>query len=326
MEELEIAKRERERKVVEIVRNFLRSIQTFCQYFERYKKEGFPPFSDWAKFVDDRGQSILFALKESCHGLFRRSSASVSENEQIFDLTIGSLFHLAMKMREDLYQLEVYGPKYLELSTKKEGYPGQQNLIQQFQKILSRAQASFQEGMEEIDLLFQDILRQFKELLEEYRNNGLLVRFFMEENDLLLQALGKNTLEKIFQTLYGKDEARGYRLAGESYLASAFYAQAVKAFTRALEKSPGDENLQFKIHLSQGLEQFHSFAPLQALRSFEKCLALSKRVEFSETHRAMIRKVCQKIQEEFPGRRKSDQHRDLVKKAKSIERQLGELI
>ncbi|MBI5966276.1 MAG: hypothetical protein HY882_00260 [Deltaproteobacteria bacterium] len=325
MEELEIAQRERERKVVEIVRNFLRSIQTFRQYFEKYKKEGFPRFSDWAKFVDDRGQSIFFALKESCHGLFRRSSSSVSENEQIFDLTIGSLFHLAMKMREDLYQLEVYGPKYLELSAKREGYPGQQNLIQQFQKIISRAHASFQEGMEEIDVLFQDILRQFKELLKEYRENGLLIRFFLEENDLLSEVLGKNTLENIFQTLYGKDEARGYRLAGESYFASAFYAQAVKAFTRALEKSPGDENLQFKIHLSQGLEQFHSFAPLQALRSFEKCLALSKKVEFLETHRAMIRKVCQKIQEEFPGRRKSDQHRDLVKKATSIERQLGEL-
>jgi len=325
MDDFEITQRARERKVVEIVRNFLLTIQTFRQYLEKYRKEGFPPFSEWAKFVDDRGQSILFALKESCHSLFRRTSSSVSENEQIFDLAIGSLFHLAMKMREDLYQLEVYGPKYLELSDKREGYPGQQNLIQQFQKIISRAQASFQEEAEEINVLFQDIVRQFKELLKEYRENGLLIRFFMEESDLVSEVLGKNALENIFQALYGEDEARGYRLAGESYFASAFYAQAVKAFTRAQEKSPGDENLQFMIHLSQGLEQFQSFAPLQALRSFEKCLALSRKVEFWETHRAMIRKVCQKIQEEFPGRRKSDQHRDLVKKAKSIERQLGEL-
>ena len=58
------------------------------------------------------------------------------------------------------------------------------------------------------------------------------------------------------------------------------------------------------------MEQFYSFAPLQALRSFEKCLPLAQKVEFLETYRAMIHKVCQKIQEEFPGRRKTDQHRD----------------
>jgi hypothetical protein len=39
----------------------------------------------------------------------------------------------------------------------------------------------------------------------------------------------------------------------------------------------------------------------------------------------MVRKVCQKIQEEFPGRRKTDQHRDLVKKARLLERQLKDL-
>jgi len=64
---------------------------------------------------------------------------------------------------------------------------------------------------------------------------------------------------------------------------------------------------------------------LQALRSFEKCLALASKVEFLESYRALIRKVCRKIQEEFIGRRKTDQHRDLVKKAKLLDRQLREL-
>jgi len=73
------------------------------------------------------------------------------------------------------------------------------------------------------------------------------------------------------------------------------------------------------------MEQFYSFAPLQALRSFEKCLPLAQKVEFLESYRAMIHRVCQKIQEEFPGRRKTDQHRDLMKKAKMLRRQLDEL-
>ena len=324
MQEFNDIQRARERKVVEIVRHFLLSIQSFRQLHERYK-QGSMHFAELAKFVDDRGESILFALKESCQNLFRHGSSPVSQKEQIFDLTIGSIFHLAMRLREDLYQLEVYGPKYSKLGTGSDHSQGQDGLIQGFRKIISRTEGSFKEGIEEINVLFQDVFRQFQELLGEYLENGLLARFLLEENDLLREVFGINAVEDVSRTVYGPKKAQGYRLAGESYFQSAFYAKAVKAFTLALESCPGDESLQFKIHLSQGMEQFYSFAPLQALRSFEKCLSLASKVEFLESHRALIRKVCQKIQEEFPGRRKTDQHRDLVKKAKLLERQMREL-
>jgi len=324
MEELDIIQRQQERKVVEIVRNFLLAIRTFQQQYNKYR-QGSLRFSDLAQFVDDRGESVLFALKESCQTLFRHSSAPVLQKEQIFDLTIGSIFHLAMKLREDLYQLEVYGPRYSELSARGDHSQGQGNLIREFKKIISRTEESFKEGVEEINVLFQDVFRQFQELLGEYRENGLLARFLLEESDLLKEVFRIDSVEDIFRTLYGSNEAQGYHLAGESYFQSAFYAKAIKAFTQALEKSPGDESLQFKIYLSQGLEQFYSFAPLQALRSFEKCLPLAAKVEFLESYRAMIRKVCQKVQEELPGRRKTDQHRDLVKRAKLLQKQLEEL-
>jgi tetratricopeptide (TPR) repeat protein len=309
---------------VEIVRHFLLITRAFRQLLEK-NRQGRMYFSDLAKLVDDRGESILFALKECCQTLFRNGSSLVSQKEQIFDLTIGSIFHLAMKLREDLYQLEVYGPKFSRLDTAGDRSPGEENLIQGFKKIISRAQESFTEGVEEMGALFQDVFRQFQELLGEYRENGLLARFLLEENDLVKEVFGSDAVDAVFRTLYGSKEAQVYRLAGESYFQSAFYGKAIKAFSRALEKSPGDEGIQFKINLSQGLDQFYSFAPLQALRSFEKCFSLASKVEFLESHRAMVRKVCQKIQEEFPGRRKTDQHRDLVKKARLLERQLKDL-
>jgi tetratricopeptide (TPR) repeat protein len=324
MQEFNGIQRERERRVVEIVRHFFMFTRIFRQLLEKHEQRSMH-FSDLAKLVDDRGESILFTLKESCQNLFRNNSSLVSQKEQIFDLTIGSIFHLAMKLREDLYQLEFYGPKFSELGAGGDRSQGPENLIQEFKKIISRTQESFTEGVEEIHLLFQDVFRQFQELLGEYRENGLLARFLLEETDLVKEVFGIDAVEGVFRTLYGPKEAQGYRLAGESYFQSAFYVQAIKAFTRALEKSPGDESIQFKINLSQGMDQFYSFAPLQALRSFEKCLSLASKVEIVELHRDMIRKVCQKIQEEFPGRRKTDQHRDLVKKAKLLDRQLREL-
>jgi tetratricopeptide (TPR) repeat protein len=324
MEDYDLIQKERERQVVEIVRHLLLAVVTFRKHYQKFKQKSLR-FSDVAKIIEDRGESILYSLKELSHALYRHNSALISEKEQIFDLTIGSIFHLAMKVREDLYQLEIYAPKYRAL-TEKEGTSSQQeNLVRQFQEIISRAENSFQEGMEEIAILMKDALRQLEKILFEYRENGLLIRFFLEETDLLREAIGKDALEKIFRSLYGPDEARPYRLAGESYFQGAFYNKAIQNFSQALEKNPDDENLQFKIHLSQGMEQFYAFAPLQALKSFEKCLSLAEKVDFLENYRDMIRKVCQKIQEEFPGRRKSDQHRDLVKKAQSLLHQMEKL-
>ncbi len=322
MEEQTFIPRERERQVVEVVRHFLLAVVTFNQKYRNYRQASLQ-FDDLAKLIDDRGQSILFNLKELSHALYRRNS-SPSEKEQLFDLAIASIFHLAMKIREDAYQLEIYGPKYRAL-TQDEKSLRQESLVCQFQGILSRAEKSLKDGMEEIDFLIKDIFHPFKELLCEYRENGLLIRFFLEEKGLLQEAMGSDALEEIFQTLYGAEKAQPYRLAGESYFASAFYGKAWQLFSLALEKNPADESLHFKIYLSKGMEYFYAFDLFQALTFFEKCLSLTERIGLPENHRVMIRKVCQKIQEEFPGRRKNDQHRSLAKKACAVQAQLEKL-
>ncbi len=325
MEEVQIVQQERDRKITEIVSNFLLAVLTFRRQYENFR-QGSLVFTDLARFIDDRGNSILFALKENCQELFRRQRAEVSEKEAIFDLTVGSIFHLAMKMREDHYQLEFYGPKFLELTQKdNHGTHTQKQLTDEFKKILSRAETSFREGMEEISALFEETTRQFRDLLRTYSENGLLMRFLTEQHELVKKVLKLEDSIDVIKNIYGEGEANAYRLAGESYFHSAFYAQATKAFSRALENSPGDANLQFKIHLSQGMEQFYSFAPHQALKSLEKCLSFSGKVEFSDSYRVMIRRVCLKIQEELPRRKKGNQQGDVIKKAKLLQRQLETL-
>ncbi len=324
MPEIDVIQRERDRKIVTIVYSFLQAIRIFRQMENRYKA-GSLQFSDLANFVDDRGQSFLFTLKTACHNLFRQNISSPTEREQIFDLTVGSIFHLAMKLREDLYQIQFYGPKYRELGGKTPLNPGQEALVSKFKEVFSRADESLKEGMEEVALLMEDSFRQLKDLLEEYRENGLLLRFLLEEKKLVEDTLGEKGVERVFRFLYGPDESEPYRLAGESYFQSGFYSQAIRALFQALEKKPEDDPLRFKIYLSQGLEQFYAFNLDEALKFFEQCLSLSSKVELLETHRGLIRKVCQKIQEEFPGKKKDDQHRDLVRKATTLQKRLQDI-
>jgi hypothetical protein len=73
------------------------------------------------------------------------------------------------------------------------------------------------------------------------------------------------------------------------------------------------------------LEQFYSFAPQQALKSLEKCLSLPTGKEVIEKYRDIIYMICQKIEAELPGRRKGDQHREMVKRAKTLHRQMEKL-
>ncbi len=309
--------REKDRQIVELVRNFFLVIITFRNLYQQYKNKSLK-FADMVNFVDDRGQSILFRLKEISRILFRQNSSQISEREQIFDLLIGSIFHLAMKTREDLYQLEFYYPKYQVFLERKKTAAGQDKVIDHFQKIISHAGLALQKEMEEIRDLMEDLLEQFPEFISLYRDKGLLHRFFLEETNLLEEVLGKDALPSLFKHLFGPEEFRPYYLAGESYFQGGFYRQALQAFSQALEKKPGDENIQFKIYLAQGMDQFYSFAPSAALKSFEKCLSLAGKIPFVESYKSMIKKACLKIQEEFPGRRKNDQHRDLIKKAQEL--------
>ena len=313
-------RREQERKVMELVRSFLLAFLAFRRLHGEYQK-GSLHFSDLARFVDDRGQSILFALKENCHSLFRGSDAGVSEKEQVFDLTVGTLFHLAMKLREDLYQLEFYGPKVTRLSEKKEGHPDPKGLVRQFQELISRARGALEEEMEEMDLLFKEVLPPFQELLQENRENGFLLRFLLEEEGLLREVWGGKALENLLEKLYGPGSAQPDRLAGESYFQSAFYPQATQAFSRALSKNPDDEEIQFLHHLSQGMEHFYSLASLSALESFEKCLSLSISDELLERYRPTILTACQRFGQESSGRRKNDQDPEMVVRVQSLQRQ-----
>ncbi len=68
-------------------------------------------FGDIEEFVDDRGRSCLFRLKEMYEGSFRKFDAAKHTEKKLYDMTVGYIFHQAMILRENLYQLEYHKPK-----------------------------------------------------------------------------------------------------------------------------------------------------------------------------------------------------------------------
>ena len=86
-----------EKKQIDLVRESL-SVHKACNDCMSLFKSGELRFNVMEEFVDDRGVSCLYRLKQMCHELFRNAEEA-SYKEKLYDMTVGYIFHEAMKLR-----------------------------------------------------------------------------------------------------------------------------------------------------------------------------------------------------------------------------------
>ena len=151
--------------LVDIVRDFIVVHRRFERLFEQFRA-GNLQFEDVKLLVADSDSSVLFRLKERVHGLFRDRGPDLPlrRGEALFDLAVGSLFHEALKFRENLYQLEVYGPRVRAL--RAEG-SDDDDLLAEFAKILRGASDRLGESLRETETLLQQTRKQLPALLRD---------------------------------------------------------------------------------------------------------------------------------------------------------------
>ena len=219
--------------LVDILREFLTAHELLDQLAERYQRDELV-FAELREFVGDGEGSVLFRLKEKCHALFRPepdSSQVARPREALFDLAIGSLFHEAMKFREDFYQREVYGPRVRSL--RAEAGTEANGLFHEFERILSAVSARLETGLIETQSLMAQSWGQLQVLLSDRPDDGFVTRFLIERRETL-EKLGPPGLVAVLASIHDT-AAAGYVVAGHSYLASGHYEAAHRALATALE-------------------------------------------------------------------------------------------
>jgi tetratricopeptide (TPR) repeat protein len=290
--------RTKDLEIVEIVKGFLKSALIFADVQKGYR-QGNLKFSNVEKLVDTTGSSPLFDLKERCHALFRYEEAEpCNEKEKLFDLTVGSIFHEAMKLKENLYQLEVYGPRYLEIE-KRFGNPLPEREFHGFKKIKLRAEQGLREGTEDLKELFHDVKEQLAELLKEYSKNQLLTRFLLENTALIQKVYGKRGLEKIFASMFKGGIDQAYWAAGNSYLESQYFDMAHRVFRKALSRHPEDEMLKFICQFSKGASSYYASDYQKALRTFKGLLRFREGVRGKGKYLKKAEEICRKMRREY---------------------------
>jgi tetratricopeptide (TPR) repeat protein len=281
------------------VRSLLLSEIAFQEIFQKYK-EGQLRFSDIGNWVDDKGQSLLYDLKEKCHSLFRHMGKRThNRNEWLLDLAIGSIFHEAMKLRESIYQIEVYRPRYLVYKSKTGKSAYEKDYLQQFERIISRAEKDVADGMEETQSLFRDAIAQLIDFFKMNSKNPFLVRFILEHQTLYQKVYGPKRVKEIFDLMFKKGILEAYDLAGRSYFQSGHYDLASHYFAKALKMDAHHQELQFLLNYSLGMNAYYNNLYSKALSHFEKLIYLKSNGKRGKEYLRRVEETCRKISYEL---------------------------
>jgi hypothetical protein len=240
--------------LVEILREFLEAQLLLHELAERFRRDELT-FSELQRFVGDNEGSVLFRLKEKCHVLFRSEAPGRRKTrlrEALFDLAVGSLFHEAMKFREDFYQREVYGPRVRKLRADAGDDAAQ--LFLRFERILSSVSDRLDVGFAETESLMEQSWEQLRVLLADQSEPGLVTRFLIERGSSI-DALVSPGLDDLLAEIHGST-ALGYESAARSYLLSGHYTAAVAAFEEASARGPISDSVRHLPFFARGMAAY----------------------------------------------------------------------
>ena len=174
--------------------------------------------------------------------------------EALFDLAVGSLFHEAMKFRENFYQREVYGPRVLAL--RSEAGEEEEALFEEFERIQEGVSARLEEGLIETEGLLERTVEQLRRLLAAHADDPLVARLLFVQAPEAEAVFGEE-LQEILAEIVG-DAAMGFERAGRSLLRSGYYPEAISALEAAKASGREADGIDRMIAYALGMEAYLS--------------------------------------------------------------------
>ena len=201
----------------------------FDDLYDVYKKTGqfsFQQLDGWIGTSISRGP--LWTLKENAHLLFRKNASS-SFYERVFDWTLGSIFHEGMKLKENVYLLEVYqheGKAFIENGNVPDEVDIQ-SLLEEYTVTFTKAKESAGTEVENLQYLFSKAMEQLKRLICANKGDGLLIRFLVENEEIYERVYGPGALAAFFENMYNQGVAEAYLIAAQNYREGGWRTKAL---------------------------------------------------------------------------------------------------
>lgn len=227
--------------MTELVHQVLLAKLFFEELFQRHQEAGSVSFKDLDTWVGTEvHKGSLWNLKDTSHLLFRTQN-SRSFYEGLLDWTLGSIFHEGMKLKEDVYLVEHY-QRECAGSAGADDFSSEGDLREvreEFKVIITRARESAYAEMGNLRYLFSRAVEQLQRILEQYKHEGLLVRYLVTHEELYEQVYGEGGVKALFERAYEGGVVEAYVKAGRHFCEGGWLSEALTTVEKALAIDPG---------------------------------------------------------------------------------------
>ena len=201
----------------------------------------------------DRGQ--LWRLKDLCHLVWPEGENEYDLHGSLLDWLVGSVFHEAMKLKENMYLLNTYGPAAVRIRElapdtapmvlRPQGaFPGFSSMVD-VESLIRRIAADVISQIEQIGFLLGQANFMLRMMMPELAGNLLVVRLLVENGELV-QRLWGESVEELLTDMFLGNPAQGFCAAGRSYLLAQWYDEALAMYRRALQADPDCDEARAK--------------------------------------------------------------------------------
>ncbi|MFP6656018.1 MAG: hypothetical protein VCB25_10360, partial [Myxococcota bacterium] len=239
---------------LQLLREYLNAHADLARIFAQYTDEKIP-FSAIRALVGDDDRAVLYRLKEKSHALFRAHGivTRAVRREALFDLAVGSLFHEMMKLRESLYQREVYAPRVASLREVADAESDE--LFVEFDRILGKSVARLGDVATEVRALLTQTRDQLRRILVERVHHRAVTRCLLSRREQV-EATFPEGLLGLLEAMHG-DAVTGLIEGARALLESAYFIDAVAVLEEAGQDGlPDTSEIEELILYADGMQAF----------------------------------------------------------------------
>ncbi len=183
----------------------------------------------------------LWQLKELCCHVWPEDAHGENIEGSLVAWLMGSIFHEAVRLREDVHILNSYGAAafrhkkaaWRKDGIRQQGFPASRlSRIMDRKGLIKRVAVDVMQQMEQLAFLFGQTNNMLRTILPSLSENFLLVRFLVEQEDIVEDLWGEE-LTAVFRDMFSGSPEQGFCAAGRSYMSGQWYTRALVMYRRA---------------------------------------------------------------------------------------------
>ncbi|WP_027183615.1 hypothetical protein [Desulfovibrio inopinatus] len=235
--------------VRDMLRDFCLSVEILEGQFERFDNEGVVQFDVLRQLLGvGMNKGLLWRLKDTCHHLFQEDPDGTTVG-RFLDWCIGYIFHESMKLKEDAYQQQNYGPRLRKLMATAPDTNHIEHIISmELFEVLDQTKESISREIRRIRFMIAECRKMLPLFLEGHESNILLARFLFDQNTLVHKILG-DAYHEVIRAVYKETPEMLYVRASQSLRTGGWMEHAAEAVDEAYNLAPNNPLVTREKHI-----------------------------------------------------------------------------